>query len=259
MPVPHMDGALSFRKPVAVLINRAGASASEIVAGALQDYGRAIIIGDSKSHGKGTVQTVLPLGPEKYGSLKVTTASFYRINGASTQLKGVHSDIVIPSQLEGLDIGEDKMDGALPWTEVEPAMFVPVGNIKSFTTDLKKMSAERLAKNKEYSRHCKLVHGFEEAYERKTIPLQRERRRKLMEEDRALGDMAVPESAVETPAIPDNDDAPAAKDDDKDDIVLMESMHILSDLITLSGGEGMDIETEGDLSTRLMQIFGGTR
>lgn len=259
MPVPNMDGAISFRKPVVVLINRASASASEIVAGALQDYGRALVIGDSKSHGKGTVQTVLPLGAEKYGSLKVTTASFYRINGASTQLKGVHSDIVIPSQLEGLDIGEDKMDGALPWTEVEPAMFVPVGNINSFTTDLKKMSAERLAKNKEYARHCKLVRGFEEAYERKTIPLQKERRKKLMEDDRALGEMAVNESALEDPVTPDNEDAVMAKDDDKDDIVLMESMHILSDLITLSGGVGMEIETEGDLSTRLMQIFGGTR
>jgi hypothetical protein len=138
-------------------------------------------------------------------------------------------------------------------------MFVPVANIKNYMTDLKKMSAERLAKNAEYARHCKLVRGFQEAYERKTIPLQRERRKKLMEEDRALGEMAVPESVVDEPAIPDGSDTDAVKDDDKDDIVLMESMHILSDLIRLSGGAGMDIETEGDLSTRLMQIFGGTR
>jgi carboxyl-terminal processing protease len=258
MPVPNIDGALSFRKPVAVLINRASASASEIVAGALQDYGRAIIIGDSKSHGKGTVQTVLPLGSQKYGSLKVTTASFYRINGASTQLKGVHSEIVFPSKLEGLDIGEDKLGGALPWTEVEPAMFVPVFDMHQFTTELKKKSAERLAENKKYLRYCKQVHGFEEAYERKTVPLQRERRKKLMEADRALGEMDDEKvDGVDSVLLPD--DAPAVKDADKDDIVLTESMNILSDLIEISGGAEMDIETEGDLSTRLMQIFGGTK
>ena len=258
MPVPHMKGALAFRKPVAVLINRASASASEIVAGALQDYGRAIVIGDSKSHGKGTVQTVLSLGYQKYGSLKVTTASFYRINGASTQRKGVQSDIVIPSRLEGLDIGEDKMAGALPWTEVEPAMFVPVFDMGSFTTELKKMSAERLADNKEYARYCKTVRSFEEAFERKTVPLQRVKRKSLMEADRALNESDSEVDNLKDSVAPEVK-MPGTAQADKDDIVLNESLNILSDLIDISGGAEMDMETEGDLATRLLQIFGGTK
>ena len=87
----------AYRKPLVVLIDRHSASASEIVAGALQDTGRAVIVGDTQSHGKGTVQTVLPMGRQEYGSMKITTARFYRINGSSTQVKGVASDICLPS------------------------------------------------------------------------------------------------------------------------------------------------------------------
>ncbi|MFA7173995.1 MAG: carboxy terminal-processing peptidase [Kiritimatiellia bacterium] len=260
MPVPNIHGALAFRKPMAVLINRASASASEIVAGALQDYGRAIVIGDTQSHGKGTVQTVLPLGGEKFGSLKVTTASFYRINGSSTQLKGVQSAVVIPSRLEGLDIGEDKMTGALPWTEVAPTMYVPVFDNDKFIVQLKKKSAERLAKNKDYYRHCKIVQSFKQASERKTIPLEVDARRKLMEDELALREMDEEElSGKEDPSLDDESDMPRKKSEDKNDIVLNESMNILSDLIKLSGGADMDMETEGDLATRLLQIFGRSK
>ena len=176
---------VAFRRPMAVLINRASASASEIVAGALQDYGRAVIIGDSKSHGKGTVQTVLPLGSPKYGSLKLTTASFYRINGASTQRKGVQSDIVIPSRLEGLDIGEEKLPNSLPWTEVEPARYIPVFDMSDYVKDLRRLSAERLAKNKKYFNYCKMVNSFQRATERKELPLLKSKRKALMEEEKS--------------------------------------------------------------------------
>ncbi|MDD2598509.1 MAG: carboxy terminal-processing peptidase [Kiritimatiellae bacterium] len=260
MPVPNIHGALAFRKPMAVLINRASASASEIVAGALMDYGRAIVIGDTRSHGKGTVQTVLPLGDAKFGSLKVTTASFYRINGASTQLKGVQSAVVIPSRLEGLDIGEDKMPGALPWTEVAPTMYVPVFDINKFTLPLKKKSAERLSENKDYSRHCKIVQSFKQASERKTIPLQIDARRKLMEDEVALREMDGEESGdTKDSPLEDESGMPRKKMEDENDIVLNESMNILSDLIELSGGADMDMETEGDLATRLLQIFGRSK
>ena len=85
LPIPP-GNPVAFKKPMVVLTDRASASASEIVAGHLQDTGRAIVIGDSRTHGKGTVQTVMGMGPEKYGSIKVTTARFYRINGRSTQV-----------------------------------------------------------------------------------------------------------------------------------------------------------------------------
>ena len=253
LPVPNTVAA--FRRPMAVLINRASASASEIVAGALQDYGRAVIIGDSKSHGKGTVQTVLPLGSSKYGSLKLTTASFYRINGASTQRKGVQSDIVIPSRLEGLDIGEEKLPNSLPWTEVEPARYMPVCNLSKFFTDLRRMSAERLAENTEYAKYCKLVNGFQEATEREELPLLKSKRKKLMEDEKALQELDRSDDQMGIEGV----DAPEPEEPDPDekDIILNESKYILADLIGITGGG--DMELEGDLSSRIMQIFGEKR
>ncbi len=253
LSVPNTMAA--FRRPMAVLINRASASASEIVAGALQDYGRAVVIGDSKSHGKGTVQTVLPLGSSKYGSLKLTTASFYRINGASTQRKGVQSDIVIPSRLEGLDIGEEKLPNALPWTEVEPARYMPVCNLSNFFTDLRRMSAERLAENKKYSKYCKLVNGFQQATEREELPLLKSKRKKMMEDERALQEL---DGVDEEPEAEGEESwKPKARNSDEKDIILNESKYILADLIGITGGG--DMELEGDLSSRIMQIFGEKR
>jgi carboxyl-terminal processing protease len=239
-----MDPAMAFRKPMVVLINRTSASTSEIVAGALQDYGRAVVIGDSQSHGKGTVQTVLPLGLDKLGSMKVTTASFYRINGSSTQRKGVASDIVIPSTLEGLDIGEDKLPGALPWTQVEAALYIQVSDVAKFVPQLKEKSAKRLASNARYTRYCTLVRHVQEVTEQTEVTLEINARRKVMKaenEMRKLEDLEV-ESAQ--------------KSSGDDDVVLDEALNILSDLVDLSGGADIPMETEGDLRTRMMRIFG---
>ena len=102
------DPSVEYAGPLVILVNRLSASASEILTAALQDYGRALVIGDSKTHGKGTVQTMLPMaaGAEKLGALKLTTASFYRIAGGSTQLRGVTPDIVVPSTLDSMEVGE---------------------------------------------------------------------------------------------------------------------------------------------------------
>jgi carboxyl-terminal processing protease len=244
LPVPNMDSAMAFRKPMVVLINRTSASASEIVAGALQDYGRAVLVGDSQSHGKGTVQTVMPLGAEKLGSMKVTTASFYRITGSSTQRKGVASDIVIPSTLDGIDIGEDKLPGALPWTQIEPALYIPVADAAKAVPQLREQSAKRLAANARYVRYCTLVRHVQEVYEKKDVPLEIEARRKLMKAENEMRKLEDEE-----------EDAPRA-DGKEDDVVLDEAFNILSDLVTLSGGADIPMETEGDLRTRMMRIFG---
>ena len=111
--------------PMAVMVNELSASASEIFAAALQDYQRAIIIGSKKTFGKGTVQTVRPLSwfmnsSDEYGMLKFTIQKFYRINGGSTQLKGVASDIVIPDRYSYMDISEGSRDSALPWDQISP-------------------------------------------------------------------------------------------------------------------------------------------
>ena len=244
LPVPNMDPAMAFRKPMVVLINRTSASASEIVAGALQDYGRAVVIGDSQSHGKGTVQTVMPLGAEKMGSMKATTASFYRITGASTQRKGVASDIVIPSMLDGLDIGEDKLPGALPWTQVESALYIPVSDVIKFVPLLKEQSAKRLASNNRYARYCSLVRHVQELNEKTEVPLELNARRKIMKAENEMR------------TVEDEEMGPATKSGADEDVVLDEALNILSDLVDAAGGGDIPMETEGDLRTRMMRIFG---
>lgn len=244
LPVPNMDPAMAFRKPMVVLVNRASASASEIVAAALHDYGRAVLVGDSQSHGKGTVQTVIPLGSTKYGSVKLTTASFYRINGASTQRKGIGADIVIPSTLEGLDIGEDKLPGALPWTQVEEALYIPVSDVAKFVPALKEKSASRLAANERYKRYCALVRHVKEVNAKNEVPLEINARRMLIKAE------------SEMRKIEDAEEDGGRKDGAEDDVVLDEALNILADLVGISGGADIPMETEGDLRTRMMRIFG---
>ncbi len=244
LPVPNMDPAMAFRKPMVVLVNRASASASEIVAAALHDYGRAVLVGDSQSHGKGTVQTVIPLGSTKYGSLKLTTASFYRINGASTQRKGIEADIVIPSTLDGLDIGEDKLPGALPWTQVEEALYIPVSDVAKFVPALKKKSASRLADNERYKRYCALVRHVKDINAKKEISLEINARRTLIQAE------------SEMRKIEDAEDEGQRENGTEDDVVLNEALNILADLVEISGGADIPMETEGDLRTRMMRIFG---
>jgi len=148
--LPDGDPDTVYSGPLVVLVNRLSASASEIVAAALQDYGRALIVGDSKTHGKGTVQTVYPLSKltDDLGSLKVTTASFYRIAGGSTQLKGVVPDIVLPSLYDALDIGEESLPYALPWSQVRSAYFRPWSDsVKPAIPELKEHSTARMTGN----------------------------------------------------------------------------------------------------------------
>ncbi len=227
----------SCSKPMVVLIDRLSASASEIVAGALRDLGRAIVIGDTSSHGKGTVQTVLPVGGEKFGSMKITTARFYRINGSSTQNKGVNSDIPLPSTLEGLDTGEDSLPNALPWSRIEPARYRPVWDMQRYVPELKRLSEARLADSERYKRHLHAVQLFKESSERKSVPLEREARLKLMREEREmrkLDDMEAldSEESIEETAFAESEEGKPSKDD----IVLQESFNILADLVRLTDG-----------------------
>jgi carboxyl-terminal processing protease len=249
LAVPNADPTIAFRKPMIILINRASASASEIVAGALQDYGRAVIVGDTQSHGKGTVQTVMPLGNEKFGSIKLTTASFYRINGASTQIRGVSSDIVIPSLLEGLDIGEDKLPGALPCSQIDAASYIPVSDMAKFVPDLRRKSAERLAQNQRYTKYCALVRHIKELYERKEVSLEMSARRQQMETEKEI-------RKIEEEELAEEDAAKPKKSKEDDNVVFEEAVNILVDLIDTVGSGDLPLETEGDLRVRMMRIFG---
>lgn len=153
------DPKVDFDKPVIVLINRFSASASEIVAAALQDYGRAVIVGGEFSHGKGTVQAVVDLDgyvspmAKSYsplGALKITIQKFYRVNGSSTQYKGVTPDIILPDQFAHLESGEKFLDYSIPWGEVKAVKFDKWKNAKYDLKKLKASSTERVKKNEKF-------------------------------------------------------------------------------------------------------------
>ena len=257
LPVFGDQPCFAYRKPLIVLTDRASASASEIVAGVLKDTGRAIVIGDHSTHGKGTVQEVVSrIGPEKYGSVKVTTSRFYRINGSSTQVKGVEADINLPSFLEELDIGEDKLPNALPWTCVGGAPHPQVWNLNGYVGALKAISEERLKSNPKYAAHMKLVKLFRENSESKTVSLERNKRLAQMREER---EMRKAEDAAEFGDEEFADDEFASskdKDAKKDDVVLTEALNILADLVKLTGGN--DTPDTPDVSTSAFwSIFGG--
>jgi carboxyl-terminal processing protease len=120
---------MAWAGPLVVLTSRLSASASEILAGAIQDYHRGLIVGDVKTHGKGTVQTVLPLdryaGRDGVGALKLTIQQFYRPGGLSTQLRGVTPDVILPAVTSDLETGEEELAQALPFDQVPPARFAP--------------------------------------------------------------------------------------------------------------------------------------
>ncbi len=150
---PKYDG------PLVVMTDRLSASASEIFAAAMQDYGRAVVAGDSSSFGKGTVQTVVELEdvlPPKFrypraGSLKVTIQKFYRVAGGSTQEKGVVPDVVFPSRFEGLEIGENTYEGFMKHDETTVASYKPARQGPMPVSELAKRSSERVAASKEFA------------------------------------------------------------------------------------------------------------
>jgi carboxyl-terminal processing protease len=133
-----VDTKIQWNGAVIVLVNEFSASASEIFAAAMQDYNRAVIIGGNQTYGKGTVQSVLPINQfTKYeknlGALKMTIQKFYRINGGSTQIEGVYSDIVIPSRYSYMKFGERDLEGALVWDKVKQANYIPTKTYENFS------------------------------------------------------------------------------------------------------------------------------
>jgi len=145
------DKKIQWDGPLVVLVNELSASASEIFAAAMQDYNRAVIIGSKQSFGKGTVQNVLPLNnyfkyDKDLGALKMTIQKFYRINGGSTQLKGVVSDIAMPDKYTYFEIGERDEKNPLSWDKIQPAEYTPVDVYENFNKVVND-SKERIADN----------------------------------------------------------------------------------------------------------------
>jgi carboxyl-terminal processing protease len=154
------DKGVLYDGPLVVMTSRISASASEILAGALQNYGRALIVGDDSTFGKGTVQQVIQLAPlmqrhnlnggENPGALKLTIRKFYLPEGASTQLKGVVPDLVLPSALSIMKIGEANMPESLPWDEVPTAPHAQLNRTAPYLAALREKSAARISANQEF-------------------------------------------------------------------------------------------------------------
>jgi carboxyl-terminal processing protease len=177
------NAGVAWDGPMAVLINRGSASASEIFAAALQDYGRAPIIGEP-SFGKGTVQTLINLDEvakndkPKFGDLKMTVAQFFRINGGTTQLKGVTPDIRFPSVADPDSYGESSYDNALPWIQIDAASFKPAGNLKDVVPALQSRHQTRIGKDKGFQLLLEDVAEIRRLRETKLISLNEAERRK---------------------------------------------------------------------------------
>jgi carboxyl-terminal processing protease len=147
------DKAIVWDGPLVIMVNELSASASEILAAAMQDYKRAIVIGSKQTYGKGTVQNVLDLNRMvrnnsngDMGALKFTTQKFYRINGGSTQLEGVKSDVVVPDRYSYINIGEKDQDNPLPWDKIDAVDYELWGDYYDYDTTISKSKA-RMAGN----------------------------------------------------------------------------------------------------------------
>lgn len=237
------DGVVYYKGPLVVLVDRFSASASEIFAAAMQDYGRALIVGEP-TFGKGTVQQYRSLNriydqmlrPEwpALGSVQYTIQKFYRVNGGSTQRKGVTPDIIMPTGTQVTETGEKFEDNALPWDSINAATFVRAGDLKPFGPELLKKHDERIAKDPEFQYINKDIARFEALKaKRDMVSLNLAQREKENAEDDAirlsrLNDRFKREGK---PPLKKLDDLP--KDYQEPDPYLDETVHIALDLAHL--------------------------
>lgn len=227
-----------YNGPLAVLVNRLSASASEIFAGAMQDYHRALILG-GQTFGKGTVQTIQPLN---HGELKLTLAKFYRVSGQSTQHQGVLPDIAYPDVMHTKDIGESALPAAMPWDSIRPAIKPELDPIKPFLTQLQSKHDQRTAQDPDFLFTRASIDLSKQLMAETTVSLNEVKRRAQqadieakqlkLENDRrvAKGEKPLAELAKE------DEDALPVEDKGKpeDDAYLSESGHILIDYLSLN-------------------------
>jgi carboxyl-terminal processing protease len=192
------EAGVVYDGPLMVLVSRHSASAAEIVAAALQDYGRALVVGDSATHGKGTVQAVVDLGQQlpgqkaKLGALRLTIQQFYRVNGDSTQNKGVVSDIVLPSLSEYLATPEKDLDYALAFDRIRSAPHEEAGMVtRELKTALRARSAERIKASKDFDKLAETIARVKVLRESKKMPLSEQEFKEQVTKEQA--DQASPD------------------------------------------------------------------
>ena len=296
------DPAVVYDGPLVLLTSRFSASASEILAGALQDYGRALVVGDSSTFGKGTVQNILPLArvmdqvglAHSYdpGALKVTTSKFYRPSGASTQLRGVASDIVLPSTSDIVDVGESKLKDPLPWDVIPSTSYDHLNRVRSYVFRLREESTRRVAENRDFGFLAGDIARLKRSLETKAISLNEAERRqeqardKARHDDRERADQALRATRPNTyeitlenassPGLPppvvfasdagkaspavgtstaDDVDELTSGQSAADDIILDETLGILADYVKLLAG----VTPQGDRVSYVTDEIGGAR
>lgn len=232
------DPAIFYGGPMIVLVDRFSASASEIFAGAIQDYGRALIVGQ-QTYGKGTVQNAHPLNytifgrkPE-LGQLNVTIGKYYRITGESTQDRGVTPDIALPSLIDANEVGESTRDRALPWDHIDPASFKTEGDLKPIAATLQKLHDERTANSADFRYLQSDIAALEAMRSQKILSLNlktREADRKRQESERLERENAW-RAARDMKPVKALDEI---KDDAAAGILLDETSQIAADLATLA-------------------------
>jgi carboxyl-terminal processing protease len=230
--------AIFYSGPMLVLVDRFSASASEIFAGAIQDYGRGLIVGQ-QTYGKGTVQNAHPLNytifgrkPE-LGQLNVTIGKYYRITGESTQDRGVTPDIALPSLIDANEVGESTRDRALPWDHIEPASFRIEGDLKPIAASLEKLHQDRTAGSADFKYLREDIAALDAMRNQKTLSLNiktREAERKRVESERLARENAW-RTAHDVKPVASLEEI---KDDATAGILLDEASQIAADLVVVS-------------------------
>ena len=253
------DPSIIWDGPLVILVNEFSASASEILAAALQDYNRAIILGSKQTYGKGTVQNVVDLNNVisgntygDLGSLKITTDKFYRVNGGSTQLEGVKSDLIFPNRYSYIDIGEKDLDNPLSWDKIDPARYDNSVKVFNYAQAISN-SKERIGQNEYFSiidQHAKLIKSKQDD---KTISLDYNSYKEDQEEFKLQSDKLKVIEEFNSPYLfewnDSNLNANSSYNDDmkekrdrwikslQKDIYVDEAMNLLKDLSSYKGND----------------------
>jgi carboxyl-terminal processing protease len=233
------DPSISYGGPLAVLVNRFSASASEIFAAAIQDYGRGIIVGE-QTYGKGTVQNLIDLNRisrssnNKFGQLKLTIAKYYRINGGSTQNLGVIPDIVFPSYIDPKEFGESSQTSALPWDQIDATNYKLFSNLKSIIPELNSNSEKRRNSDIEYRFLLEDIEKYKETRNQRYISLNEEIRKQKKEDEDDLEFQRENERRQKKGLKLLNKGEVQEKKSEDDDIFLNETAMIVTDMVGLS-------------------------
>ena len=253
------DSSILWDGPLVIMVNEFSASASEILAAALQDYNRAVILGSKQTYGKGTVQNIIDLNNVisgntygDLGSLKITTDMFYRVNGGSTQLEGVKSDLIFPNRYSYVDIGEKDLDNPLNWNKIDPARYDNSSKIFNYSQAIEK-SKKRISDNEYFSiidQHAKLVKSNQDD---KMISLDYKSYKEDQENFKSQSDKLKIIDEFISPYVFDwnesNQNADSSYNDDmkekrdrwikalEKDIYINEAMNVLKDLSSIEGSQ----------------------